>query len=313
MKMKARALMSIRRHAANKSIGDILKKCSHHRKGTTQSELILCRLRHFAAMSYRKIVTVVDEHTASTIIARYAISLAAACKAELVLYDGHVVGCNEVLLLRTERHLDHLSAIASELNIHVTRIVEIGNITTVLPKRLQAENADLVFYPMAPGERYGAALQKHTVHTLLRTVQADLAIMRAITMAKPHPGRILVPLGKVISDKERRLTFVAALAKSFHSNVTLFHIFTEAKTTEIPEDIIWFQEQLRLQNIPVHERSGRGTLKKAITVEAITRHNDLIVLGASGRGALRKLFLGNPAGDVMHQPPCNIILFRPAL
>lgn len=264
-------------------------------------------------MSYRKIVTVVDEHTASTIIARYAISLAAACKAELVLYAGHVDGCNEVLLLRTERHLDHLSAIASELNIHVTRIVEVGNISTVLPKRLQAENADLVFYPMTPRERYGAALQKHTVHNLLRTVRADLAIMRAITMAKPHPGRILVPLGNAVSDRERRLTFVAALAKSFHSDVTLFHLFAEAKTTEIPEDIIWFQEQLRLQNIPVLERSGRGTLKKAITVEAIIRHNDLIVLGASGRGTLRRLISGNPAGDVMHQPPCNIILFRPAL
>ena len=261
-------------------------------------------------MGYRKIVTVIDEHTASTIIARYAISLAAACKAELVLYAGHVEGSNEVLLLRTERHLEHLSTIASELNIPVTLIVEAGNLSVMLPKRVQAEHADLVFYPMAPGERYGAALQKHTVHTLLRTVQTDLAIMRAITMARPHPGRILVPFGKVISDKERRLMFVAELAKSFHSHVTLFHLFEKRETSAMPDDIIWFQEQLRLQNISVQERSGRGTLKKAITVEAITRRNDLIVLGASGRGTLRKLISGNPAGDVMHQPPCNIILFR---
>jgi nucleotide-binding universal stress UspA family protein len=264
-------------------------------------------------MSYRKIVAVVDEHTASTIIARYAISLAAAGKAELVLYANHAEGGNEVLLLRTEHHLEQLYTVASELNIPVTRIVEAGNISTVLPKRVQAENADLVFYPMTPRERYGTALQKHTVHNLLQTVPVDLAIMRAITMAKPHPGRILVPLGKVIGDKERRLTFVAALAESFHSDVTLFHLFAERETTEIPEDITWFQEQLRLQNIPVQERSGRGALHRAITVEAITRHNDLIVLGASGRGVLRRLFLGNPTGDVMHQPPCNIILFRPAL
>lgn len=264
-------------------------------------------------MSYRKIVTVVDEHTASTIIARYAISLAEACRAELVLYADHAEGCNEVLLLRTEHHLEQLSAVASELNIPVTRIVEVGNINELLPKRVQAENADLVFYPMTPRERYGAALQKHTVHNLLRTVRVDLAIMRAITMAKPYPGHILVPLGKVISDKERRLMFVAELAKSFHSDVTLFHIFAEREAKVIPDDIIWFQEQLRLQNVTVLERSGRGTLRKALTVEAITNRNDLIVLGASGRGALRRLFSGNPAGDVMHQPPCNIILFRPAV
>lgn len=264
-------------------------------------------------MSYRKIVAVVDEHTASTIIARYAISLAAACKAGLVLYAGHVEGCNEALLLRTERHLEHLSTIASALNIPVTRVVETGIIGTMLPKRVQAEQADLVFYPMTPGERYGAALQKHTVHTLLRTVRTDLAIMRATTMAKPHPGRILVPLGKGVSDKERRLLFVAELARSFHSDVTLFHFYAERETATTPEDILWFQEQLRLQHVTVQERSGRGTLRRAITVEAITRRNDLIVLGASSRGMLRRLFLGNPAGDVMHQPPCNIILFRPAL
>lgn len=263
-------------------------------------------------MGYRKIVTVVDEQTASTIIARYAIALAASGNAELVLYADQAKGCNEVLLLRTEHHLEQLYTVASELNIPVTKIVEAGNISTVLPKRVQTENADLVFYPMTPRERYGAALQKHTVHNLLRTVRADLAIMRAITMARPHPGRILVPLGKVVSDRERRLTFVAALARSFHSDVTLFHLFEKRETPAMPEDIIWFQEQLRLQNIPVQERSGSGTLHKAITVEAITRHNDLIVLGASGRGALRRLISGNPAGDAMHQPPCNIILFRPA-
>jgi nucleotide-binding universal stress UspA family protein len=62
----------------------------------------------------------------------------------------------------------------------------------------------------------------------------------------------------------------------------------------------------------VLERSGKGAIGKSITVEAITRHNDLIVLGASERGVLQRLFFGNPAGDVMHQPPCNAIMFKAA-
>ena len=264
-------------------------------------------------MSYRKIISVVNEHTASTVTARYAISLAVACKAELVLYAAHDEGSNETILHHTDLHLDHLYTVASKLDITVTRITEVGNIRKLLPKRAQSENADLIFYPLTPDEQYRANLKRHTVHHLLRTIRSDLAIMRAITMAKPHPGNILVPLGKGVSDKERRLMFVAELAKSFHSHVTLFHLFAEREATAMPDDIIWFQEQLRLQNVTVLERSGRGTLNKAITVEAITRRNDLIVLGASGRGALRRLLSGNPAGDVMHQPPCNIILFRPAL
>ena len=262
-------------------------------------------------MSYRKIFSVVNEHTASTLSARYAVSLAGACKAELVLYAAHDIGSNELLLLRTERHLELLYKIASELGISVRRISEVGTIRALLPKMVQTENADLVLYPLMPLERYGAALQQHTVHDLLRTIKSDLAIMRTVTMAKPHPRRILVPLGKVVSDRERRLMFVSELAKSFHSHVTLFHLFAEGETNGTPDDITWFRKQLQLQDLTVQERSGRGALQKAITVEAITRHNDLIVLGASERGVFRKLFFGNPAGDVMHKPPCNIILFRP--
>ncbi|MDO9069728.1 MAG: universal stress protein [Deltaproteobacteria bacterium] len=264
-------------------------------------------------MSYRKIFSVVNEHTASTVTARYAISLAATCKAGLVLYAAHEESDSENIIRRIGLHLDHLTAVAFELDIPVTRITEIGNIGKMLPKRVQEEKADLVFYPLTPDERYGANLKRHTVHHLLRTIGSNLAIMRVITMAKPHPKNILVPLGKVASDGGSRLIFVTELAKSFHAKVTLFHLSAERETKGMPDDIIQFGKQLQQQHITVLERNGAGHISKAITVEAITHHNDLIVLGASGRGILRRVFIGNPAGEVIHQPPCNTILFRPAL
>lgn len=263
-------------------------------------------------MSYRRIFSVVTEHTASTVIARYAISLAAAGKAELVLYAAHDEGSDETILLQTDRHLDHLFTIAFELDIHVTRITEVGNINKLLPIRVQAEQADLVFYPLTPYERYGANLQRHTVHNLLRTIRSDLSIMRVVHMAKPHPRHILMPLGKPVRGGDRRLMFITELAKSFHSQVTLFHLSTERDAKGMPDDITRFRKQLEQQHVTVLERSGRGEIGKSINLEAITRHNDLIVLGASERGVLRRIFFGNPAGDVMHQPPCNAILFRAA-
>lgn len=259
-------------------------------------------------MSYRKIFAIIDEHTVSTVIARYAISLAAACKAELVLYAAHDKGSHE----NTDRHLDHLVTIASDVGIHVIRIIEVGNVSALLPKRVLAEKADLVFYPLTPHKRYGADLQQRTVRQLLRTIKPDLAIMRVITMARPHPGHILVPLGNVISNKERRLLFVTELAKSFHAQVTLYHLFAARDVKTMPDAITEFGKQLHLQDVKVLQRSGSGVLGKAITVEAITRHHDLIIVGASKRGVLRRIFFGNPAGDVMHQPPCNTILFRAA-
>ena len=262
-------------------------------------------------MNYQKIISVVNEHTASIVTSGYAITLAAGCKANLVLYAAHDEGCNETILVRINRHLDHLYTVAVTLGISVTRITEVGNLSTLLPKRVQAESADLVFYPMTPHEQYGANLRRHTVHRLLRIIKTDLAIVRVITMNKPHPARILVPLGKIVSDTEHRLMFVIGLARSFHSQVTLLHLSGERKKTQgMPEDVTRFREQLQQQHVSVLERSGGGDVGEAIAVEAITRHDDLIVLGASERGVFRRLLFGNPAGDVMHQPPCNTILFR---
>jgi nucleotide-binding universal stress UspA family protein len=150
------------------------------------------------------------------------------------------------------------------------------------------------------------------VQHLLRDISVDLAFMRVISMAKPQPRHILVPFGASISDRERRLMFISALARSFHAQVTLFHLPADNTETAMPDDIIQFRQQLQQHAVRVLERSGRGHIGKAISVEAITRHNDLIVLGASERGMLRRLFFGNPAADVMQQPPCNAILFRAA-
>lgn len=263
-------------------------------------------------MYYNKILTVINERTSSSVTARYAISLAMACKAELVLYSAHDPGCDDKTYRNTERHQDQLFSGALELDIVTTRITEIGTTAKLLPKRVIAEKAELVFYPLTPDEHYGAALRIHAVHGLLRTIRSDLAIMRIVHMGKPHPRGILVPLGGIVADCEQRVCFVAALAKSFHSKVTLFHRPGSQTATGMPGDISRFRDGLLQRRVTVQERSGTGHVGRSIAVEAITRHNDLIVLGASERSALRRLFSGNPAGDVMHLPPCNTILFRAA-
>src|SRR6185369_12809417 len=124
-------------------------------------------------MSYLKIFTVVNEHTVSTVTARYAIAMAASCRAELVLYAAHEEGSNEILLRHLERHMEQLFADASELGITVTRVIEIGNISKLLPKRVETEHADLVIIPLLPFKRYGADLARHMVHYLLRTIRSD--------------------------------------------------------------------------------------------------------------------------------------------
>jgi nucleotide-binding universal stress UspA family protein len=263
-------------------------------------------------MSYRTIIAVINEQSGSTVTARYAIALAASCKARLVLYAAHVDGTSTATLHYTERHIDHLVTAAIEHSIPVTRITEVGAITRLLPKRVLAEEADLVFYPLLPDERYGAPLQQHVVHRLLRTIKSDLAIMRIIHMGKPHPRHILVPLGGSTSDQKQRVAFLAALGTCFHAQMTLFHRSANQQPA-LPEDFSTMRTMLRHHHLHVLERSANGPIAKAIILEAISHHHDLIVVGASERNILRRLLFGNPAGDLMHRPPCNVILFRAAL
>jgi len=264
----------------------------------------------FKSMVYRTIFTIVTENTASTVTARYAIALASAVNARLVLYAAHA-GDNERTTIHSERHLDHLFAVVHGNGIPVTRITETGAITDLLPKRVRAEKADLVFYPLATGEEYDTPLQGAIVHSFMQSIKADLAIMRIVHMGKPHPGHILVPLGGIVGQSERRINFLAAMAKCFHSHVTLFHrVQTEKKI--IPQDIIRLRDALRLHHLNILERTGTGHIGKSIILEAISHHNDLIIMGASERSILRRLFFGDPAGHVISRPPCNAILFRPA-
>jgi nucleotide-binding universal stress UspA family protein len=262
-------------------------------------------------MNYHAILAVINEHTGSTVAARYAMALAASNGARLVLYSAHDENGDEAIARHTERHLEHLFQEALDHGIPVTRISERGTITRLLPHRVQAEGADLVLYPLLPGEQYGAPLQHHAAHQLLRSLRTDLAVMRIMHMGKPHPHRILVPLGGVVHDRERWLRFLAHLAKAFQSHVTLFHR-SSTGARHVPDDVITLRDELRQQHLPVLERSGSGSIARAIALEAVSHHSDLIILGASERNTLRRILFGNPAGDVMLQPPCNAILFRPA-
>ena len=261
-------------------------------------------------MVYRTIFSIVTENTASTVTARYAMALASAVNARLVLYAAHGEN-DEKNILHSERHMDHLFAAAHGSGIPVTRITEIGALTHLLPKRVRSEKADLVFYPMATGEEYDAPLQGAIVHSFLQSIKADLAIMRIVHMGKPHPDHILVPLGGIVGQRERRIKFLAALAQCFHSHVTLFHRKQREKTI-FPHDFIRLRDALRLHDLNVLERTGTGHIGKSIILEAISHHNDLIIMGASERSILRRLFFGDPAGHVISRPPCNAILFRPA-
>jgi len=265
-------------------------------------------------MSYRTILAVINEQTSSTISALYALALAVSCKSALVLYSSSPQRSSDQTRRGTEHHLDHLFRQADELGVEVSRISETVDLTRLLSKRVTAEKADLVFYPLAPDERYGAVIRQQTVHRLLRAIPVDVVVTRVIQMAKPHPRRILVPLGGVIEQPDRLTAFLFLLADSFQARITLFHRNSAARkgsAAVIPEAILYLQDKLLRKKLPVDIRSGFGHIGKAISLSAITHHHDLIVMGVSRLSILNRILHGNTAADVLSHPPCNTLLFRP--
>ena len=77
-------------------------------------------------MSYRTILSVINQHTSSTVIAHYAVALAKECRARLVLYAAHPEGTSESTLKHTDRHLEHLVAFADELEVSVKQMRVVG-------------------------------------------------------------------------------------------------------------------------------------------------------------------------------------------
>lgn len=260
-------------------------------------------------MSYRTILAVVDDQSASTVAARYALALALEGRSRLVLYSAIAKGTDENRLRHIDRHIEQLVNEAGELGVAVTRITETGRLAQLLPRRVETEQVELVCYPVPPGEHYGDPLQQQEMHRLLQTVRTNLAIFRIMQLGKPHPSRILVPLGASTNDREQRTAFLSALAHSYHSQITLFHR-ADRRSNRAPDDLTAIRNALRQRHLQVLERGSSGNIAHDIAMEAISHHHDLIVLGASERGLLRRLFTGNPAGDVMHHPPCNAVIFR---
>lgn len=262
-------------------------------------------------MNYRTIAAVITEMTVSTVVARYALALAAANSSRLILCGCHEDAAGEMAVSAMERHLNHLTTLAAEMRVTVSTITEIGSIAILLPRLVLREQVELLFYPLPPYKRFASSEERTVSRALLRTISCDLAIIRIVSMVKPHPGHLLVPLGSTVAAVTHRAAFVAALAHCFAAQVTLYHL-AENPAEQRSADIEQVRKLLVEEQVTVLERSGTGSLGKAITLETITHHNDLIVLGASVRSTIRRILCGNPVADVMQQPPCNTVLFRAA-
>ncbi len=281
---------------------------------------------HYNFSMYRRILAAVNEYTNAEVAARYAIALAKSCSAKLSLVFISKPGQHRDALRNAESALGRLFVEASDQDLEVESLTETGDPFGKIYDVVRREGIDIVF----TATRREDVKKRYFLKTLAREfivrLPCSVAVVRVVRMGRVHPRHILVPVRGRMRSVEERACFVAELARGFGAEVTIFHaprpitsffhgdihLTPAEREGHIPRDIEEFTRCLNRYVVRHEKRTAYGGVSRAITIEAVRRRNDLIVMGASERGAVRSVVSGNPAEEVLRETPCNLIILRPA-
>jgi nucleotide-binding universal stress UspA family protein len=275
---------------------------------------------------YRRIIAAVNEFTNSEIAARYAISLAQSCRAQLSLIfvaDDKTMKTDS--FSRAESALKRLFLQAENQGIEAESVIESGDPLQKILEFVRKNEIDIAFTATRRQNVMKRFFVKSLSSDLMRRLPCSAAMVRAVRMGKAHPKDILVPLRGSVTHIEERAYFVAKLSQVFDAAVTVFHSsipisnFLHGEVLQrpsereqrIPEDVKNFIIHLNRYPIPHEKRTSHGAVARSITIEAARRRHDLIIMGASERSLFRSILGGNPVEAVLRETPCNLIILRP--
>lgn len=277
-------------------------------------------------MLYRNILAAVNEHLNSEVAARYAVGLARACGARLLLCFIADKALQRRDFDAAEAAMRRLFLGAEEAGVPVESITESGDPVAEISRIVRQEKIGLVL----AATRREDAEKRFYAGTLTRRLSLKLpcsvALVRVVHMGRGiRPGKILVPLKARIDHLRERASFTARLAEAFGAGIALFHApqpltrffhgeidLTGGEWLErLPADVLRFMSALEKDGIDHEEIIVPRSAGRAITIEAAAKRHDLIVMGASERSLFSRLVKGNPVEDVLRETPCDLIILKP--
>jgi nucleotide-binding universal stress UspA family protein len=274
---------------------------------------------------YTKILAAVNEHLNSEIAARYALNLARTCGAKLLLCFIAEKDLSKSSFDKAEDAMKRLFIEADKGDIKAESITGTGNPVREIEKIVRHEKINIVF----ASTRREDVERRFYAGTIARSLSLHLpcsvALVRVVHMGRIQPKKIFLPLKARINHLKERAYFTAKMAESFESKVFFFHATTpltkffhgELHLTPVewekrlPKDISDFMEHLRRYKIDFEGKLVPGAIGRSITIEAASKRQDLIIMGASERSLLSSLLKGNPVEDVLTETPCDLIILKP--
>ena len=137
-------------------------------------------------------------------------------------------------------------------------------------------------------------------------------------MSKQKIQHILVPLDGS-KNSQRGLETAIHLAKEHEASLTVIYVmhhlqkktYLKQKLEEVPPSFVLQAKRLASKNsVPFHSRILAGDPGHAIIEYVHTRDIDLIVMGARGLSAFKKIFLGSVSSYVLNKSKIAVMIIK---
>jgi nucleotide-binding universal stress UspA family protein len=291
-------------------------------------------------LKVERILCPTDLSTESDEALRYALALALAYKAKLVLLycrqPGSLVewsASSRAARLLEQSLFTHLDAGEFKALDWEAAITESKDVGATISEEAVKRNVDLIV--MRSRRRpHAAPLLGSTAETVSRTAPCPVLVTHpgerewaGLTTTQIDLHRLLVAYD-ASADADLALNYGVSFAQEYQAEIHLLHVINDVETTEEPE-VAWSSAEQessyeiaarRLQqaipkevflwcNIVTAVRCGQPA--NEILAYAKEHEIDLICMGASGTGfSLDKLF-GSTVDRVLRQSPCPVLVSRP--
>jgi|GEM_PF-1264384 len=279
-------------------------------------------------MPYRHILMLVDGSFNAEAAGRYALLLAQACEARLLLL-GVVEGTGPPSeAIGIEASLERLAGQGRERGVAVEPYLRRGEFIAVVRELTTRQGVDAVL----AAARHADARRRFFVATagsrLMAALDLSVIVVRVVNpgrLGRPH--RFLVPLrGGDARWFPEKAYLVGRLARACQARVEILHVRRVRKryfpwavglapgTLESAADrqVGGFEDLLKTQGVtPGRRVVAAPAVAPAILTEAAAHHHDLIIAGATAQDWRARLLSESPIETLMSQTLCDLMVLRP--
>jgi len=263
---------------------------------------------------------IVNGSFTAEVSARYSLAVAKACGGtlELLYVAGHAPAAarrrGEESLLRVFRQ-------AQAIGLAAKSVIEAGEPVDVMRRHVIREQVALAVVPITSAD---------TARRLLREIPCPLLLVRVRHLGRlAWPHEILVPVypGEFArSGIEAAARLLAQLARYWAARIVLFQVrrpltrlfdrpvFGLGVGEQEEQTLRAFAEAIGRHGLLPGRRVVWGRhVGRGITAEAAARRHDLIFLATGGPGGFLERARAGTIAHLVHQSPCDLMLFRPTV